>query len=88
VAARPQQHVNTIGSPRLILPATYIAGQRRRASVVANATVENGTGRPAGPVVYAPSLPSLVNQDDIGPIELYDRRVAEGRLKNDEHQRG
>ncbi|KAJ9138436.1 Protein AFG1 [Pleurostoma richardsiae] len=70
VAARPQQHVKTSGSPRLILPAAYIAGQRRRALVVANATVEN------------------VNQDDIGPIELYDRRVAEGRLKNDEHQRG
>ncbi|KAL2278626.1 hypothetical protein FJTKL_14344 [Diaporthe vaccinii] len=29
-----------------------------------------------------------VNHDDFGPIQEYDRRVAEGRLKNDEHQRG
>lgn len=29
-----------------------------------------------------------VNEDDFGPIQEYDRRVAEGRLKNDEHQRG
>lgn len=29
-----------------------------------------------------------VNRDDIGPIQEYDRRVLEGRLKNDEHQRG
>ncbi|KAI3400590.1 hypothetical protein diail_2793 [Diaporthe ilicicola] len=28
-----------------------------------------------------------VNQDDVGPIQEYDRRVAEGRLKNDKHQR-
>ncbi|KAI1640082.1 AFG1-like ATPase-domain-containing protein [Biscogniauxia mediterranea] len=26
--------------------------------------------------------------DDLGPIQEYDRRVAEGRLRNDEHQRG
>ncbi|KAI1345048.1 AFG1-like ATPase [Xylariaceae sp. FL0016] len=26
--------------------------------------------------------------DDIGPIQEYDRRVAEGRLREDEHQRG
>ncbi|KAK7748533.1 ATPase [Cytospora paraplurivora] len=30
----------------------------------------------------------LVNHDDVGPMQEYDRRVAQGRLKNDEHQRG
>lgn len=31
--------------------------------------------------------PVTVNNDDIGPMQEYDRRVAEGRLRNDEHQR-
>ncbi|KUI68545.1 Protein AFG1 [Cytospora mali] len=29
-----------------------------------------------------------VDHDNYGPIQEYDRRVAQGRLKNDEHQRG
>ncbi|KAK1836895.1 protein AFG1 [Podospora conica] len=29
-----------------------------------------------------------VNTEDIGPIQEYDRRVAHGLLRNDEHQRG
>ena len=28
------------------------------------------------------------NTEDIGPIQEYDRRVANGLLRNDEHQRG
>jgi len=28
------------------------------------------------------------NTEDIGPIQEYDRRVASGVLRNDEHQRG
>ncbi|EFX05517.1 mitochondrial ATPase [Grosmannia clavigera kw1407] len=31
---------------------------------------------------------TTTNSDDIGPIQEYDRRVAAGRLRNDEHQRG
>lgn len=49
----------------LILPATFIAGQRR-----ALATVQND------------------NADVEGPLKEYDNRVAAGRLKDDEHQRG
>jgi protein AFG1 len=30
----------------------------------------------------------LANTEDIGPIQEYDRRVASGVLRNDEHQRG
>lgn len=30
----------------------------------------------------------VVHDDNIGPIQEYDRRVAAGRLRNDEHQRG
>lgn len=29
-----------------------------------------------------------INHDDIGPLQEYDTRVAAGRLRNDEHQRG
>ena len=29
-----------------------------------------------------------VNLDDRGPMNEYDDRVAEGRLRDDEHQRG
>lgn len=36
----------------------------------------------------AASTVENVNQDDIGPIQEYDRRVAAGRIRNDEHQRG
>ncbi|KAH8679035.1 AFG1-like ATPase-domain-containing protein [Tricladium varicosporioides] len=48
-----------------VLPAVFIAGQRRSL-----ATVQN------------------VNPDDRGPMQEYDRRVAAGRLRDDEHQRG
>lgn len=30
----------------------------------------------------------LVNPDDRGPMQEYDDRVAQGRLRDDEHQRG
>lgn len=30
----------------------------------------------------------LVNLDDRGPLDEYDDRVANGRLRDDEHQRG
>ncbi|EAQ87638.1 hypothetical protein CHGG_04257 [Chaetomium globosum CBS 148.51] len=54
----------------VVFPAAFVAGQRRRASVVAAEAVEN------------------TNTEDIGPIQEYDRRVANGLLRNDEHQRG
>ncbi|KAI6297098.1 hypothetical protein MCOR32_001228 [Pyricularia oryzae] len=55
---------------RLVFPAVFAAGQRRRASAVASATVEN------------------TNKDATSPMQEYDRRVDEGILRNDEHQRG
>jgi hypothetical protein len=33
-------------------------------------------------------IPWTENSDDRGPIQEYDERVAAGRLRNDEHQRG
>jgi protein AFG1 len=56
---------------------------------VATASIDNGVfedDEPAALCRHADK--SLVNRDDIGPIQEYDRRVLEGRLKNDEHQRG
>ena len=75
---------------RVILPAVFTAGQRRRASVVSDAAVENGTYvrrvAPGSPGLDLPS--SAVNTDDIGPIQEYDRRVDAGLIRNDNHQRG
>ncbi|KAL0472080.1 AFG1-like ATPase domain-containing protein [Neurospora intermedia] len=62
-AARP--------AARIILPATFTAGQRRKATTAtAAAAVHNA------------------NPENLGPIQEYDRRVANGELRNDDHQRG
>lgn len=36
----------------------------------------------------AANVPTAANEEDIGPIQEYDRRVDSGVLRNDEHQRG
>lgn len=56
---------------------------------MASSTVENGARNDQTEKmgVYTDWL-FIVNSDDIGPIQEYDRRVAAGRLRNDEHQRG
>ncbi|KAK3318864.1 AFG1-like ATPase-domain-containing protein [Apodospora peruviana] len=68
----PKGHLRPVKRPssRVVFPAAFVTGQRRRASVVADAAIEN------------------VNTDDIGPIQEYDRRVDNGLIRNDEHQRG
>ena len=55
---------------------------------MASATVENREihGIPTGG--EASDGPGTVNHDDIGPMQEYDRRVEDGLLRNDEHQRG
>lgn len=58
---------------------------------MATATTENGALRTHNSSTFHPHqliFHSPVNDDDFGPIQEYDRRVAQGRLKNDEHQRG
>lgn len=67
--------------PRFILPATFIAGQRRALATVKNGTASLRTGRMS-------INPATVNPDDRGPLMEYDDRVDSGRLRNDEHQRG
>ncbi|KAK4651929.1 ATPase [Podospora pseudocomata] len=78
---------------RVAYPAVFSAGQRRRkASAVATAatTFEDG----GVPVEEGISLKEhgevkeVRNEKDVGPAEEYDRRVEEGLLRNDEHQRG
>lgn len=74
---------------RVILPAVFTAGQRRRASVVADAVVENGTSQNlSSSGTRDTDLLSAVNSDDFGPIQEYDRRVDAGLIRNDNHQRG
>lgn len=95
--ARSQQQTSAIPlrvrqssrpSARIILPATFTAGQRRRASV-ASATIENCTKDSAHDPTKQHRLTSYpVNTEDIGPIQEYDRRVQLGLIRNDEHQRG
>ncbi|KAL8391823.1 hypothetical protein RB595_002142 [Gaeumannomyces hyphopodioides] len=47
---------------------------------------------PTRPVPLAPApgpkATPKINRDDIGPMQEYDRRVDEGLLRDDEHQRG
>ncbi|KAK4240539.1 AFG1-like ATPase-domain-containing protein [Achaetomium macrosporum] len=68
---------------------TFNTEHRRRASAVAVATEENSAcnGRTAWADGRADAGPTA-NTEDIGPIQEYDRRVANGLLRNDEHQRG
>ncbi len=59
---------------------------------MATATVENGASA-ALPASWrwgdlALTRRGAENHDDIGPIQAYDQRVAEGLLRDDEHQRG
>jgi protein AFG1 len=68
---------------QLALPAAFIAGQRR-----GFATVENGIPKPRKSHWKSGANRSIVNPDDRGPINEYDDRVAAGRLRDDEHQRG
>lgn len=65
----------------LVLPATFVAGQRR-----ALATVQSRTDPFIWCVVDANE--GIANSEDQGPLKEYDDRVATGRLKDDEHQRG
>ena len=69
--------------PQRILPAPFIAGQRRTF-----ATVKNGASCPPSQNELSADQSFAVNSDDRGPMMEYDRRVADGRLRDDEHQRG
>ncbi len=68
---------------QLALPAAFIAGQRR-----SFATVENGMPKSRKSHSKPETNKPAVNPDDRGPINEYDDRVAAGRLRDDEHQRG
>lgn len=72
----------------VVYPATFVAGQRRRASVVAAEAVENSAYSGGVGMVEGKTDADTANTEDIGPIQEYDRRVANGLLRNDEHQRG
>ncbi|KAF6813710.1 AFG1-like ATPase [Colletotrichum sojae] len=67
---------------------TRIAGQRRAASVVAAATETDNSGHLEADGGSARANTETVKRDDFGPIQEYDRRVDNGILRNDEHQRG
>lgn len=75
-------------TPRTVFPAIFVAGQRRSASAVAAAAVENGTREESLLKGNGETDITVANPEDIGPIQEYDRRVDSGILRNDEHQRG
>lgn len=65
-----------------MLPAKFIAGQRRTLATVENGVFHDENHRSTA----ADGL--VVNPDDRGPINEYDDRVDAGRLRDDAHQRG
>jgi hypothetical protein len=65
----------------VVLPAAFIAGQRRSLNTVQNGRIPS--------MAHVQCLRfSIVNKDNYGPIQEYDARVKSGRLRDDEHQRG
>ncbi|KAI1502399.1 AFG1-like ATPase [Biscogniauxia marginata] len=77
-ARRQYATTRTLGPSRGVLAAAW------RAPVQLNG---GGAARRLATVVTAPFEKAQI-PDDLGPIQEYDRRVAEGRLRNDQHQRG
>ncbi|KAJ4289423.1 ATPase [Collariella sp. IMI 366227] len=84
VAPHSRSHRHT----RTVFPATFTAGQRRSSSAVAAAAVENSAYNGTATTPAGQADVRQANVEDIGPIQEYDRRVASGLLRNDEHQRG
>lgn len=70
---------------RIIFPATFTAGSRRKASVSSAAV--DGKEATQGPWVHLTNS-RTVETPPYGPLQEYDRRVNLGLLRNDEHQRG
>ena len=70
--------------PAFGLPASFVAGQSRTLATIHNGKIILLFFSTAHHVLTA--LP--VKPDDRGPMAEYDDRVATGRLKDDEHQRG
>lgn len=78
-------------SPSILTQQTRNGGQRRTASAVATATEGNRGEEPESPKEFGGAREAnekAAAKDDHGPIQEYDRRVDNGILRNDEHQRG
>ncbi|KAI5922545.1 AFG1-like ATPase [Camillea tinctor] len=77
-AGRRQYATRTLAANRSVLASSLKAPLQLNGG---------GPARRLATVVEAP-FGNAQTPDDLGPIQEYDRRVAEGRLRNDEHQRG
>ncbi|KAK4460891.1 AFG1-like ATPase-domain-containing protein [Cladorrhinum samala] len=76
-------------SSRTVFPAVSIAGQRRAKASAVAAALKNSPSDGEGIDLGAHGQVQAANNPrDIGPIQEYDRRVEEGTLRNDAHQRG
>lgn len=71
-----------LGSPPTPRPSITFASRLGRTF----ATVKNGT--PTARAIGKEADELTENSDDRGPIKEYDDRVAAGRLRDDDHQRG
>ncbi|KAK7748495.1 ATPase [Diatrype stigma] len=74
----PLAAAEPVGLRRSSLVPEWLPRARSYASIAATATAPETEEREV----------EDLDPDDIGPIQEYDRRVSEGRLRNDEHQRG
>ncbi|KAL2267217.1 hypothetical protein VTJ83DRAFT_4494 [Remersonia thermophila] len=78
--------VRTLQNTSALLPCS---GHRLRATPPTVAPLcRAGAGVRQATVVPSVATAQLDGAEDIGPIQEYDRRVASGQLRNDEHQRG
>lgn len=66
-------------------PAARIAGQRRSLQTASPSTIKS-CEYCAG--IIFKSSQFAANSDSRGPMQEYDHRVANGRLRDDDHQRG
>ncbi|KAK1507090.1 AFG1-like ATPase [Colletotrichum costaricense] len=77
--------------PSILTQQTRNGGQRRTASAVATATEGNRGREPESRKQFGGARGAnekAAAKDEHGPIQEYDRRVDNGILRNDEHQRG
>lgn len=77
--------------PNILTQQTRNGGQRRTASAVATATEGNRGREPESRKEFGGAREAnekAAAKDEHGPIQEYDRRVDNGILRNDEHQRG
>ncbi|KAI0970276.1 AFG1-like ATPase [Xylaria arbuscula] len=77
-----------IGGRRQYVTKTYSIRSRSPATQWSRRIQPTPTVRRQNATVVTGPIETTQSPDDVGPIQEYDRRVAAGRLREDQHQRG